>query len=500
MAVRSESDLRFKWSSLGKYLRTNEFILEQYLLIGFTRGYLKDYEMLPQLRRNLGADWLQTFLRIATKVANGEKIELYGIVFDYSVLIHEVQLGMELMKDFGIQNGFTFRDLHNLNEIYYYYITDEFENFLSDVMREIAIRALEEESRIQIHASNNYEIYTSNEIKSSINISMDEEPEHMDEEEETVPETDNEDDDESDFLKDENIEKLKKKLDKKEKMSSKNRIRKMRKEHPQKEEIKKRTKTVKREDEKREEKKEERKKKEKKEKKEDTPKEVKKQEEPPRKEKEVEVEFVMDKKQAEKFLNDYCSSLDTMYKTKKYFMIGDEAVRVHEPLAKYNKIRGMEAVFQDELDRFVENIKDGKGKVVDPRSMKRGDIFGIYMYVGGNWWYRINRSPLEDVILKFQVWLKKVDSKQILEELSKEADKGTLPKEVKEFDGSEISDPLYEERDERFEWVPIKYAGDRKYITSNKGRDIYIRVPEVPVVRDQVLFYHLADLPLEQKK
>ena len=135
MSDDSNQDFQQIWVDLQNSLYDPD-ALADYLLIGYYINSLAKYELIPEIRRNLGENWIKFFLQLAEKAANSETRILFGKTIPYSILNEEIKIGLDLMSQFGKVQGFEFNSLSNINDVYLYYIGHQFEAFLNSKMKE----------------------------------------------------------------------------------------------------------------------------------------------------------------------------------------------------------------------------------------------------------------------------------------------------------------------------------------------------------------------------
>lgn len=519
MAINPSADIKNVWNSLEKYCDTEE-ILEQYLVIGISEGFLNDFSLLPTIKRKKGRDWIPFFFKLAQKVLSKEifNVPRFNRTYQYSVLVNAIEAGFELMKRYGLNHGLD-RDFirnANLTEVCYSYGPD-FDYFLDAIEKEFYQRTI---------GGNVPVLSEMDDTPIGINITR---KESTNMEEFVEPESDIESSEESDFESDtekvenldiENDRGIMKKLEKGIRHLNKKNERKL--EKITKPKNTKKNLKVKREEKKRTRQEEQ-----------DLPKEVKIEKKECQK-KVLEPDFVLTDEMKTDFIIKYCEQLDRMYESKKqedYPCIGKEVLKIHEPLLTFNTGPSGKINFEVEFKRFHKNVTDSQGMVIPtegirifkPFIIEYPKYYIVYIYVGNGWWYSADLTNLENAI--YGDFVKKlIDDEEfikILEQLEQneqllnklDLKKGKISSNGTPIvlDGPDVTIPVYRSRDKRFEWVSsidVRQYGFTEFpIFFRKGDKIYyiVRVMYngklIPIIEEgSALYYYLADVPPECDK
>ena len=521
MAINPPADIKNFWNSLEKFCDTDEY-LEQYLVIGISEGFLKDFSLLPTIKRKKGRDWIPFFFKLAQKTALKEVFNAsrFNRTYQYSVLGNAIEAGFELMRRYGLSRGLDNNFIRNANltEVCYSYGLD-FDHFLDTIEiefyqgaigRDIPILSDMDDTPIRINITR----------KESANMEEFAEPESdMESSEESEPESDTE---KAKNLDIENDRGIMKKLEK----SIRHLNKKSEKKHGIDEFTKpkstKRNLKVERED-----------KKKAKRENGDLPKEVKVEKKECQK-KLLEPDFVLTDEMKKDFIIKYCENLNIMYKSEKiedYPCIGNKVLKIHEPLLIFNTGPSGKINFEIEFKRFHKNITNSQGIVIPtegvrifkPSIIEYPEYFIVYIYVGNGWWYSADLTSLENAI--YGDFVKKLINDEefikILEQLEQNEEllnklylkKGKTSSNGKPIvlDGPDVTIPVYKSRDKRFEWVSgidvERYGFTEFPIFFRMGDKIYyiVRVMYngklVPIIeKGNALYYYLADVPPECDK
>ena len=498
------------WNSLSRYLSTDEE-LEQYLLIGVSEGLLKDFQFLPTLKRNRKRNWIPFFLRLAERVARGDVMNIYGKEYPYAKLAQAVQMGIDIMRNYGMEQGLN--PNANLNELCSSYGVD-FDIFLESLENDLFQKFLSgreltslDDTPINIQPIKRQSVETNEFIVPESDI-------EDNEENITESESDNED------LQNLNIEKddeILKKLSKKiERMTQKEGIKKVTKSRTRNTREKLKAK--------RETKKKEKKKKDHED--EDLPKEIFIEKKKKEQEKVIEPDFILDEKTKRSFVELYCTQfIDRIYSDDKLFeqFVGRNSrlIKYHEPKMIYNTGPNRQINWAEEYARFCSNIKYPDGTPVNINNRKEGEIISMvfdnyemyYMYVKNNWWYIIGLNTLENFIYTefLRIFIEDNYFYKMLDSIDEEAERLGLKKgKISEkgepivLKGDEIEMPKYKDRDKRFVWLPSSLLPVRNNPLIRYQQSLYLLVCKLVGTQlqyreenGQVLCYFITEIPPE---
>lgn len=131
--IEEDSEKRAEWLRLGKWISVDIYNLEKYIIVGYAHGWLKQYELLDLLRREIPSSWVSYTALLESKSKAGDTINFEDNTYKYSILNPEIETIKEIIAAFNNQSSEEVK-LDNdaeLKELLSTFSYSEFEIFLN---------------------------------------------------------------------------------------------------------------------------------------------------------------------------------------------------------------------------------------------------------------------------------------------------------------------------------------------------------------------------------
>lgn len=129
----SGEDLKLKkiWLSRAKYIRASPFNRNQYLIVGYAHGWLKQYQLFDILRQTLPSSWVTYVSQLKEKSERGETIEFEGNTYKYSELNPEIEIVEQIIAAYTGDDKENVDLVNNFEELMSNFSYSAFENFIN---------------------------------------------------------------------------------------------------------------------------------------------------------------------------------------------------------------------------------------------------------------------------------------------------------------------------------------------------------------------------------